>query len=154
MICQACGVEAATRYVSYYQNIGLLIMRLSKSIDGNMCRNCVGKYFWEFTLVNLLVGWWGIVSFIINPFFILNNLFYWCRSLGMEGVPVDARRPLLTDEAIEKIEPHTERLFSSLTAPGTDVQVVCAEIAALAGVTPGQVMMYVQGVIAVAREQE
>ena len=27
MICQSCGVEAPTKYVAFYQNIGMLVMR-------------------------------------------------------------------------------------------------------------------------------
>ena len=35
MICQACGVEAPTKYVEFYQNIGAIFMRFHKSIQGN-----------------------------------------------------------------------------------------------------------------------
>jgi hypothetical protein len=83
MYCQACGSQAPTKHVAFYQNIGLLILRLSKSIDGELCKPCVHKYFWEFTTINLLLGWWGIISFILTPFFILNNVVYYVSCLGM-----------------------------------------------------------------------
>lgn len=31
MVCESCGVEAPTKYVELYQNIGLLILNLHKS---------------------------------------------------------------------------------------------------------------------------
>jgi hypothetical protein len=36
MICQHCGVEAETKYVSFHQNIGALVVRFSKSIEGRL----------------------------------------------------------------------------------------------------------------------
>jgi hypothetical protein len=83
MYCQACGSKAPTKHVTFYQNIGLLILRLSKSIDGELCKPCVHKYFWEFTSINLLLGWWGIISFFFNWFFLLNNVVQYLGCLGM-----------------------------------------------------------------------
>src|SRR5262245_30525013 len=105
MICQACGIEAPTRYVAFYQNIGLLVMRLSKSIEGNLCKSCIHKHFWEFTGTNLILGWWGVISLIVTPFFILNNVGRYVFCLGMHPVPDKARKPTLTDEAIAQLQP-------------------------------------------------
>jgi hypothetical protein len=82
--CQSCGRHAPTRHVAFYQNIGLLIMRRSKSIEGDLCKACISKYFWEFTLITFLAGWWGVISFIVTPFFLINNLI---RYLGCIGMP-------------------------------------------------------------------
>jgi hypothetical protein len=43
--CQSCGVEAPTKYVEFYQNIGALFMRFSKSIKGILCKNCINHCF-------------------------------------------------------------------------------------------------------------
>jgi hypothetical protein len=83
MYCQACGANAATKYVAIHQNIGALIMRFSRSVQGNLCKSCVSKYFWEYTTINLFLGWWGIISFILNPFLIINNIYYYLSSLSM-----------------------------------------------------------------------
>jgi len=45
MICEACGIESATKHVEYHQNIGALIMRFHKTIEGELCKSCVHKYF-------------------------------------------------------------------------------------------------------------
>src|SRR4029077_21272196 len=74
MTCQSCGVEAPTRYVEFHQNIGALVMRFSKSIKGNLCKRCIHRYFWQFTGINLVLGWWGLISFVMNIVFIGNNI--------------------------------------------------------------------------------
>jgi hypothetical protein len=81
--CQACGANAPTRYVAFYQNIGLLVLRLHKSVEGELCKACVHKYFWELTMITLVAGWWGLISFIITPFFLLNNIIRYIGCLGM-----------------------------------------------------------------------
>jgi hypothetical protein len=83
MRCQVCGKEAPTHYVEFYQNIGALILRFGKSIRGNLCKSCINKYFWEFTLVCLFLGWWGVISFILNWFFLGNNIVRYLGTLGM-----------------------------------------------------------------------
>ncbi len=81
--CQSCGRYAPTRYVVLYQNIGLLIMRMGKSIEGNLCKACISKNFWEYTLVTFFAGWWGIISFFLTPFFLINNVVRYLGCLGM-----------------------------------------------------------------------
>ena len=58
MICQCCGVEAPTKYVAFYQNIGALVMRFTNSMEGNLCKSCIHSTFWKFTLTNTTLGWW------------------------------------------------------------------------------------------------
>jgi len=82
--CQCCGHVAPTRYVVFYQNIGLLIMRQGKKIEGHLCKACINKHFWEFTLITFLAGWWGVISFFLTPFFLINNVG---RYLGCIGMP-------------------------------------------------------------------
>jgi hypothetical protein len=83
MQCQACGRHAPTKYVEFYQNIGMLVVRSMRSIRGNLCKHCIKKYAFKMTGLTLLTGWWGMISFVINPFLILNNMFRYAMSLGM-----------------------------------------------------------------------
>lgn len=75
---------------TYYQNIGALVMRFSNSVEGNLCKSCQHKFFWQYTLVNLTVGWWGVISLVATPFFVLNNVYRYLTALGMEPVPPGA----------------------------------------------------------------
>jgi hypothetical protein len=81
--CQSCGAIGETKYVELYQNIGVLVMRLHKSIKGRLCKNCIDHYFWEFTGKTIILGWWGVISFIVTPIFLINNLFRYVTSISM-----------------------------------------------------------------------
>ena len=84
-ICQSCGRVAETKYVEYYQNIGAIVMRFSKKIKGNLCRDCNNKYFWPFTGITLLLGWWGIISFFVTLFVLPNNIIRYLGTLGLKS---------------------------------------------------------------------
>jgi len=153
MICQSCGVEAPTKYVAFYQNIGALVVRFSKSVEGELCKSCIHRYFWSFTSMNLLLGWWGTISLIVTPFFVLNNIGRYLTCLTMPPVPPDATEPQLTDEAIEKLRPHTGELIDRLN-DGGKLKEVAEDIAYLAGVTPGQVVCYVRALVAAQKQHD
>jgi hypothetical protein len=150
MICQNCGIEAPTRYVVFYQNIGALFVRFHKTIRGYLCKSCVHRRFWEFTLIDCTLGWWGTISIVVTPFFIINNIGRYAACLFMPRVPSGAARPRLTDDAIGRIRPHMDVLIKRLNA-GDGALTVAHDIAALSGVTPGQVILYIQALIAASR---
>lgn len=91
MCCQDCGQQAPTVQVTYYQTIGMLIMWRLKSIKGQMCRGCALKHFARMTGLTLLTGWWGVISFWMNCFSILNNLVRVCFVLGLPAGSEPAR---------------------------------------------------------------
>jgi hypothetical protein len=146
MICQNCGVEAPTKYVAFHQNIGALLVRFSKSIEGELCKSCIHRYFWAFSLTSLFLGWWGTISFFVTPFFLLNNIGRYIGSLTMKPVPPGATEPQLTEEVIEKLQPYTVELIRRLNEGGK-FQEVAEDIAHLAGVTPGQIVCYVRALV-------
>lgn len=152
MFCQKCGIEAPTKYVAFYQNIGLLVMRLSKSIEGNLCKSCIHKTFWSFTAVNLTLGWWGMISLILTPCFVVNNLVRYLLCLGMPAVPFDATVPQLNEQVYQRLQPHVEQIFGRLNA-GEEFQRVAEDTAMRAGVTPGQVALYVRALIDASQRQ-
>jgi len=83
----------------------------------------------------------------------LNNVFRYVFCLGMEPVPFDAIEPELTDHDIERLDPHTDDLISQLNA-GDDIELIAEDIAMKAGVTEGQVVLYVQALIAASEDAE
>lgn len=151
-ICQGCGIEAPTKRLAYYQNIGALVVRFHKRIDGNLCKRCSHKYFWKYTLTDVTLGWWGTVSLIVTPFFILNNVGRYLTSLTMPAVPPDARVPTLTQDVIAKLARQQAELVGRMNK-GESMDAVAPDIARRAGVTPGQVVKYVQYLIQQQRQQ-
>jgi Pyruvate/2-oxoacid:ferredoxin oxidoreductase delta subunit len=85
--CQLCGIYAPTRYVEFYQNIGALVRRYSRSIKGDLCKDCINRVFWRFTLTDLTLGWWGMVSVCVTPFYVINNVGRYIMSLGLIFAP-------------------------------------------------------------------
>ncbi len=85
MICQGCGRQAETKYVEYYQNIGALVLRFSRHVKGNLCRDCSDKYFWRYTGTTLLLGWWGVISFFVTLFILPNNVIRYLGTLGLRS---------------------------------------------------------------------
>ena len=83
--CQSCGKAAKTALAHFRQNVGILFLRQEKHIEGNLCRACCGKYFWQLTLTTLAVGWLGTISLIIAPIYVIMNIAVYVRSLGELG---------------------------------------------------------------------
>jgi hypothetical protein len=142
VICQACGVEAPTRYVEFHQNIGALVVRFHKGIKGNLCKRCIHKYFWSYTGTNLTLGWWGYISLIMTPVFTVNNVIRYIGAIGLESTPRDAKPPTLTAHAVQKLNPVAKQIISRINA-GEPLGEVARDIARRTGVTPGQVVKYV-----------
>jgi len=72
--CQTCGSLSQTRYIKFYKNIGMLIMRRYYFVEGKLCKSCINRYFWNYSLVTLFLGWWGTISFFVTPLILLNNI--------------------------------------------------------------------------------
>jgi hypothetical protein len=151
MICQICGIEAKTKHVEFHQNIGALVLRFHKSIKGEMCKSCIHKNFWQFTLITVAVGWLGVISFFLAPIFALNNIVRYLLCLPMQPVPALAKRPELTEQALAALRPQTQAIAQRMNA-GESLEKIAADISYTCGVTPGQVVLYVRALLAAARK--
>jgi hypothetical protein len=104
-ICQACQRAVATRRVTLMQNIGFVVARSSKTFTGELCRDCGVRMAKEYTLITFFFGWWGVISFILTPIFLIGNIVSWSQlsklapsdapwSPPLEGSPVPAQQSL------------------------------------------------------------
>jgi hypothetical protein len=141
LICQSCGLEAPTLAVEFQYNIGLLILRVHKSVKGTMRKTCIRKHFWECSLINLLAGWWGVISFVLTPFLIVANIIQYTATRSLAAVPWDARAPELDERALRWLKPHEPDIRARLRN-GERMEQLAPAISALAGVSPGQVQLY------------
>jgi RNA polymerase subunit RPABC4/transcription elongation factor Spt4 len=82
--CQGCGMILPTKHVRLSQNIGMLFRRQSRTIDANLCKTCIDKYFSRFTLTTFILGWWGMISFFVTIGYLFNNIFVFLGSLRMK----------------------------------------------------------------------
>ena len=86
--CQSCGSMRPTARVSFHRNVGMLVIRRSYKIEGNLCKSCVRKQFSDFMVKNLLLGWWGTISMIITPIYAIQNVAsYISATRELSGTP-------------------------------------------------------------------
>lgn len=142
-ICENCGIESCTKYVKFYQNIGMIIEREEKIIEGNFCKSCIHKYFWKFSLITLFLGWWGILSFFATIAFLINNIVRYVMCLGMESVPLGVQVPQLTKKDIQKLHPMAKYILQHLYS-GEDLETIIRSVSLEVGVTSGQVLLYIR----------
>ena len=149
MRCTACGRNAPTQYVEFYQNIGVFVMRFYKEVKGNLCKKCINHYFLKFTLTTATVGWFGMISMILTPIFIVNNLIRYCGALGLKsGDPIE-RPPTehptlsLTPDAFQRLERFRGELQDRLHY-GENPERLAAEIGPRAGTSAIQVEKYIE----------
>jgi hypothetical protein len=84
--CQVCGSMRQTAPVTFNRNIGMIVLRQTRSISGNMCKTCLGKNYWQFMGLNLLLGPWGMISLIITPiYFVTNTVSYFSAAKKLRG---------------------------------------------------------------------
>jgi hypothetical protein len=134
--CNLCGVAAATKNVALHQNIGMLVLRQSKTVEGQLCRRCIRSHFWEFTLVTLFAGWWGVISFLFTPFILINNVV---RFVGSLGLPEPDPRAL----SVFAVEPFGQEIAYRLNR-GEGLEDVAALIAPRASVRPKDVLAFIR----------
>ena len=142
-MCQVCGIEADTKYVEFYQNIGALVMRFHKSVKGNLCKRCIHKYFWSYTGTNLTLGWWGTISLFVAPIFTINNIVRYVGCVGLKAPEANAGPVQITPDVAGRLQPFTAQILSRINT-GQPRERVTREIAQMAGVTPGQVAMMIR----------
>jgi DnaJ-like protein len=82
--CESCGLPAETKYVEFHENTGLILIRQYRSVKGNLCKACINYFFWNLTGRTMLFGWWGVISFIVTPFILLNNISRFIFTFGMQ----------------------------------------------------------------------
>src|SRR3984957_12995810 len=97
VLCQSCGIEAPLKYVRINSNIGMLVARRNQYTRGFLCRNCIHRHFWKHTLTNVTLGWWGAISLIITPIYIIMNVSTYIASLGMEPAAPDEMQESLNE---------------------------------------------------------
>ena len=73
-VCQSCGTAGPTQYVEFKQNVGAILLRFHRTLKGHLCARCVGEQFRGMTLVTLVAGWWGIISFFLTPIILVGNV--------------------------------------------------------------------------------
>ena len=135
----------AQSWVAFHQNIGIFVARFTSTDAGNYCRGCATRTFLTSTTITAAVGWFGVVSLFLAPIFVAHNVGHFAAALlKLRGAPPGACPPTLTPEVVERLRPYAEALDEGLAAGGHPVELARAA-AQEAGVTPGQVLLFLRG---------
>lgn len=92
-ICHSCGAMGPTKRFQFYENVGAIVVRFHRSISGDLCKPCATRYFWNFTGKTVLLGWWGVISFILTPLILLNNVIQFLRAIPMDTPALHSSEP-------------------------------------------------------------
>jgi hypothetical protein len=130
--CQQCGKHGPVLEVHYHQNTGMLVMRRSRHVHALLCRSCSTTVFGKMTLHNLVAGWWGTISAIVTPFFILNNIGYVLLSSTLPSAGAS------TSAALE-----VQRQYALNLLATKDVETVVGVLVQLTGASEADVRAFV-----------
>jgi hypothetical protein len=83
--CETCGAYGPVQDATYHQNTGMLFMRQHRKAAGAFCRRCHFRIFWRLTLHTTILGWWGTISLVLTPLFIINNTALFIASQTLPG---------------------------------------------------------------------
>lgn len=105
-MCDVCNSAEPSVSIHLRHNVGMLFMRREYATEGQLCARCLGKAFRRHQLSNLLLGWWGTISFFMTFVFLIDNTRVYL------GARKDLRRMLGRREAARFIPEGTpsERL--------------------------------------------
>ncbi len=73
MRCDKCGSQAPVVQIELNHNVGMLVTRETHTTEGHLCRRCLNSAMLGHTWRNLLLGWWGQISFFVTPYFLIRN---------------------------------------------------------------------------------
>lgn len=92
--CEVCRDRRPVLRVAYYQNTGLLVVRRTETVKGMVCRSCSVRTFVRFEVHTLFLGWWGLISALVTPIYLVTNFAYFVGTLGFPGTVAHGRTAL------------------------------------------------------------
>jgi len=103
-ICPQCNRPAPElRRVTFRQNIAIIFARFPSRYEGEVCKACVHRTFWQMNTISTLFGWWGYISIFANAGYVLGNLGTYAGSLRMKARGRLARADYLTADEAERL---------------------------------------------------
>lgn len=152
MYCELCGVEAETQKVKIRRNIGILILRFPGHISGRLCRKCIDTHIIKYTLTSLALGWWGIMSFFWNIFFLLNNFYTYMKTRDLEPVSNYAEYPQLRKDDIEKLKPFSNEIITRIRGK-EEIIIISKDIANKTNVGIGNIILFIRTLIGLSKKR-
>lgn len=140
--CVVCREHLPTKRISFEQNIGMLFVRRGKVLKGSLCRHCINRYFREYTIITLTLGWWGTISFIFTPIIVVMNTFQY---IGAFLVPPTEPRleTRISDEALQRLQSHNGNTLKRLKSDHRLIN-IAEDLSQSANVTLDEALLYIK----------
>lgn len=81
--CTQCGIHAEVDDVTIVRIVGLIVVFQWRRVGGRWCRRCVDRELFADTLLSAVMGWWGVISFFLTPFFLAVNAWTFLKTRGL-----------------------------------------------------------------------
>lgn len=78
--CTYCGTLSITQQALFKQNVSWFFQRWERTFDGEICFPCMTRVFLSFTTMTLVGTWWGVIGMLIDPGYILLNVFEYLKN--------------------------------------------------------------------------
>lgn len=153
--CEFCVRAGPAVEASFSRNIGMLVMRRSETVQGRHCGRCLVGNFFRMQGLNMLLGWWGTISFFVTLFFSLSNVFH--LAVGGAELAFGAASAKATDtareRAMERVDASAElgrfrHTIRMRLRRGEDASVIAKDMAEAASVPLRKAEAYVAEVAA------
>src|SRR4029078_13093079 len=90
-LCVMCAERPAVPVARIRENIGKLVARRHVTYAGRFCPSCLHRCYARATARTFFLGWWGLVSLLVTPIFLIANALCYRRALReVGGTPADA----------------------------------------------------------------
>jgi hypothetical protein len=66
--------------MTYRANVSYFIGRRQFTLTEHLCWPCATKTFIGYELLTLVGTWWGLIGFIVGPFFLIDNIIQYVRA--------------------------------------------------------------------------
>lgn len=78
--CEKCKNLKKTQECCFRENVSYIFRRQEKIFIGNLCFRCMNSVFGKFTIRTLFGTWWGLIGFVVGPFYIVRNLMEYTKN--------------------------------------------------------------------------
>jgi hypothetical protein len=154
--CQQCYRSRPAQFVELHHNVGMLFMRQTYSTRARLCDACLHQAYFHHLWRNLLLGWWGTISFFATAYYLIANTFVYVTTLRkLKHAPASEAAPSASTDATNVsaadaqalLEPFAHNVRLRLGA-GDSVDDIGRDLASLRGVPLADATRFVASVSA------
>ena len=149
-MCDVCGSSAPEAYVELRHNVGMVFTRETVVTTGSLCGVCLGNAMWKHQLSNLVLGWWGLISFFVTGYYLVDNVVVFFRARRELAAIERKRRPAPDDgpsDPLARLQPFAHNVRLRIGS-GEDRDDIVEDLARVHRVPMGAAQGFVDRIVA------